>query len=221
VYLGCWADASGTLAVGHEAYGPERGSLDVTVLHWPRGVDPVVGLAALPDGMADPAPARAERARLQDPVVPPAGWNYLLDVGPGDIFRHAAADGRPAIEVHCHDDAGVLEKAVDVELTAGTTVEWRWRVETLPGRGPENTPWSRDLLGVSAVLDDGPGARRASSITWFWSTTLEPEDATFVCPARAHVEHAAHGPSRLPRRRAEHRRPPHPGALTAPALPPR
>ncbi|GAA1282177.1 hypothetical protein GCM10009609_53370 [Pseudonocardia aurantiaca] len=196
VYLGCWADASGTLAVGHDAYGPERGSLDVTVLHWPRDADPVDGLATLPDGMADPALARAERSRLQDPVVPPAGWNYLLDVGPGDIFRHAAADGRPAIEVHCHDDAGVLEKDVDVELTAGTTVEWSWRVETLPGRGPENTPWSHDLLGVSAVLDDGPGARRSSSITWFWSTTLEPEDDTFVCPARAHVEHAAHVPVR-------------------------
>ena len=69
-------------------------------------------------------------------------------------------------------------------------------METLPGRGPENTAWSRDLLGISAVLDDGPGARRASSITWFWSTTLQPEDDAFVCPVRAHVEHAAHVPVR-------------------------
>jgi hypothetical protein len=196
VYLGAWADAEGTLAAGHDRYGPERGSLAVTVLHWPRGVDPVDGLASLPAGMADPALARAERTRLQDPVVPPAGWTHLLTVGPTDVFRHASSDGRPAVDVHCHDDAGVVEKDVDVQLTAGSVVEWSWRVESLPGRGPENTPWNRDLVGISAVLDDGADARRTSSITWFWSTSLVPEDDAFVCPARAHVEHAAHVPVR-------------------------
>lgn len=196
VYLGAWADRSGTLATGHDAYGPERGSLAVTVLHWPRGVDPVDGLAALPGGVAHPALVRAERTRLLDPVVPPAGWSYLLDVGPADVFRHAAVDGRAAVQVHCHDDAGVLEKDVDVSLAAGTALEWSWRVEALPGRGPENTAWSRDLIGIAAVLDDGPGAQRTSSITWFWSTTLAPEDDTFVCPAREHTEHATHVPVR-------------------------
>jgi Protein of unknown function (DUF3047) len=196
VYLGLWADRYGTLATGHDAYEPERGSLAVTVLHWPRGVDPLDGLAALPAGTADPALVRAERARLQDPVVPPAGWSYLLAVGPADVFRHAVHNGRPAVEVHCNDDAGVLEKDVDVELGAGATVEWSWQVESLPGRGPENAPMGRDLLGISAVLDDGPQTRRASSITWFWSTTLVPEDDAFVCPTRADVEHAAHVPVR-------------------------
>jgi hypothetical protein len=210
VYLGSWADASGALATGHDAYGPERGSLAVTVLHWPRGVDPVDGLAALPAGTADPVLVRAERARLQDPVVPPAGWSYLLAVGPADVFRHASSDGRPAVDVHCPDDAGVLEKDVDVALVAGTTVEWSWRVESLPARGPENTPLSRDLIGISAVLDHGPRTRRTSSITWFWSTTLVPEDDAFVCPARSHAEHAAHvpvrrGPAGLGRWRRERR----------------
>jgi hypothetical protein len=210
VYLGTWADRSGLLATGHDSYAPERGALAVTVLRWPRGVDPVDGLAALPEGVADPALAMAERNRLRDPVVPPAGWSHLLDVGPSDVFRHATADGRPAIDVHCHDDAGVLEKDVDVELAAGTTVEWSWRVEALPGRGPENNAWSRDLIGIGAVLDSGPGAPRASSITWFWSTTLAPEDDAFVGPAGAHTEQAAHvpvrrGPAGLGRWRRESR----------------
>ncbi|OLT14522.1 hypothetical protein BJF78_18900 [Pseudonocardia sp. CNS-139] len=194
VYLGAWADRTGTLATGHDAYGPERGALSVTVLRWPRGVDPADGLAALPADTADPALVRAERARLLDPVVPPPGWTYLLDVGPADVFRHAVADGRPAVEVLAQDDAGVLEKDVGVALAAGTTVEWSWRVESLPGRGPENTPWGRDLVGVAAVL--GPGAPAATSITWFWSTSLAPEDDTFVCPARAHAERAVHVPVR-------------------------
>jgi hypothetical protein len=179
VYLGAWADRSGLLATGHGPYGRERGSLSVTVLHWPRSVDPVDGLAALPPDLADPRLVGAERARLQDPVVPPAGWSYLLAVGPGEIYRHAAADGRPAIEVVCDDDAGVLEKDLGVRLRTGTTLEWSWRVEALPGRGPENSAWTRDLLGIAAVLDAGPGSDRISSITWFWSTTLEPEDDAF------------------------------------------
>jgi hypothetical protein len=39
----------------------------------------------------------AERTRLLDPVVPPAGWSYLLAFGPGDIYRHVVADGRPEL----------------------------------------------------------------------------------------------------------------------------
>jgi hypothetical protein len=88
----------------------------------------------------------------------------------------------------------VIEKDVDVDLTPGTTVEWSWRVESLPAHGPENTPLSRDILGISAVLHHGQA--RASSLTWFWSTTLVPEDDAFVCAARAHAEHAVHVPVR-------------------------
>jgi hypothetical protein len=75
------ADRSGTLATGHGSYGRERGALEVRVLHRPRGVDPVDGLAALPPGMADARLADAERERLLDPVVPPAERSSLLAFG--------------------------------------------------------------------------------------------------------------------------------------------
>lgn len=131
---------------------PRRGGLR---LHWPQGVDPVDGLTALEQGVADVRLVEAERRRLLDPVVPPAGWSYMLAAGPGDVYRHAVAEGRPAIEVVCDDDAGVIEKDIDVALRSDTTIEWSWRVEALPGVVPEITPWTHDLLGIAAVFDSG------------------------------------------------------------------
>ncbi|HET6259132.1 DUF3047 domain-containing protein [Pseudonocardia sp.] len=217
VYLGAWADRSGTLVTGaclddRSSYGRERGLLAVTLLHWPQGVDPVDGLAALEPGVADPRLVAAERRRLLDPVVPPAGWSYLLAAGPGDIYRHAVAEGRPAIEVVCDDDAGVIEKDVDMALRSDTTIEWSWRVESLPGLVPENTAWTHDLLGIAAVFDTGfptPGTP-VSSLNWFWSSALQPEDDTFDCPVPGWTEHETHlpvrrGPAGLGRWRRETR----------------
>ncbi|WP_433272712.1 DUF3047 domain-containing protein [Pseudonocardia xinjiangensis] len=194
VHLGTWADRSGTLvtsACADEFSGQHRGSLAVTVLHWPRGADPVDGLAALRPTTADPQLVAAERRRLLDPVVPPAGWSYLLAPGPGDIYRHAVTDGRPAIDVVCDNAAGVLAKDVDVALHGDTTIEWSWRVEALPGAAPENTTWTHDLLGITAVFT--PAAPR---LNWFWSTALEPEDDTFGCPVPGRAGRETHIPVR-------------------------
>lgn len=204
VYLGTWADRSGALATGHRPYGRERGSLGVTVLLWPAGVDPVDGLAALEPGTADATLAAAERARLLDPVVPPAGWSYLLEIGPGDVYRHSHVDGSPAIEVVCDDDAGVITKAVPLDMAPGTTLEWSWRVQSLPGAAPENTAWTHDHLSIAARFDTG------RDLTWFWSTTLEPDDDTFACPVRGWTDRATHvpvrrGPAGLGRWRRESR----------------
>lgn len=73
VYLGVWADRQGSLATGPAPYRREQGALEVTVLRWPRGVDPAEGLAALTPGTAEKRLADAERERLLRPVVPPAG----------------------------------------------------------------------------------------------------------------------------------------------------
>jgi hypothetical protein len=191
VHLGAWADRAGTLVddtVAGSPYGRDRGALTVTVLRWPAGLDPVDGLAALAPGVADPALVAAERQRLLDPVVPPAGWTYHLAGGPADVYRHAAADGRPAIEVLCDDDSGIVERPVDVPLRPGTAIEWSWRVEELPGRVAENTRWTHDLLGIAAAFDDGP------SLSWFWSACLTPDDDAFDCPHRTHP--AVHIPVR-------------------------
>jgi hypothetical protein len=128
-------------------------------LHWPQGVDPVDGLTALEQGVADVRVVEAERRRLLDPVVPPAGWSYMLAAGPGDVYRHAVAEGRPAIEVVCDDDAGVIEKDIDVALRSDTTIEWSWRVEALPGVVPEITPWTHRIPDAhhNTQRRSGPG----------------------------------------------------------------
>lgn len=140
---------------GHRPYRRERGASDVTVLHWPGGLDPVDGLAGLAPDAADPALAAAERERLLEPVVPPAGWSYLLEIGPGDVYRHADADGRPAIDVVCDDDAGVISTAVPFDLRPGTTLEWSWQVRSLPGTAAENTVWTHDYLSIATRFDSG------------------------------------------------------------------
>ncbi len=204
VHLGAWADWSGRLATGHTPYGRECGSLSVAVLHWPAGVDPVDGLAALPRDVADPRLVDAERTRLLDPVVPPAGWSYLLTFGPGDIYRHARFEGKPAIDVVCDDAAGIITKSVEVDLRPGTTIEWSWRVGNLPGDAPENTVWTQDYLSIAAAFDTG------HDLTWFWSTVLAPEDDTFTCPVRGRPDRETHipvrrGPTGLGRWRRESR----------------
>jgi hypothetical protein len=189
VYLGLWADRTGTLATGEGPYRRERGALHVTVLRWPRGVDPVDGLAALDGDVADPRLVAAERARLLDPVVPPAGWSYLLEIGPADIFRHAVLDGRPAVDVVCADDAGILVKEVDLPLRPGTVLEWAWRVDALPGAAREDTPFTHDYLSIATVFDSG------RDVTWLWSAALAPERA-FACPIRGWGDRETHVPVR-------------------------
>jgi hypothetical protein len=179
VYLGSWADATGSLATGHRPYRRGRGSLGATVLRWPAGTDPVDGLAALAPGTADPRLVAGERERLLDPVVPPPGWSHLPALGPTDIFRHGVVDGRPAVEVVCDDDAGILVRDCRLALDAATTIEWSWRVDELPGTGPEDRDWAHDHLGIAAEFGSG------HHLTWFWSTALNPLTAAFTCPRQA------------------------------------
>lgn len=202
VHLGRWADPGGAVVPGSARYGPDRGALHVTVLIWPPGTDPVTGLGRLAPDLADPALVAAERARLSDPVVPPAGWRHGLDLGPSEVFRHARDDGRPAVDVRCEDTAAVLERDVDVPLVPGLRLGWSWRVEQLPGTGPENVRARHDHVGIGAGFDTG------HDLNWFWSTVLRPDDDAFRCPVPGrpltHVP-VRRGPAGLGRWRHESR----------------
>jgi hypothetical protein len=94
-HLDAWADRSGTLtpmsADGCGSPGFDPGSLAVTVLHRPRGVDPVDGLAARSPGVADPWLAAAER-RLLDPVVLPGPTSCPPDRPPSICLPSPRAD---------------------------------------------------------------------------------------------------------------------------------
>ncbi len=202
VHLGRWADAGGREVPGSARYGPERGALHVTVLIWPASTDPVVGLGRLAADVADPVLVAAERARLSDPVVPPAGWRHGLDLGPSEVFRHARDAGRAAVDVRCEDTAAAVECDVDVPLVPGLRLDWNWRVEQLPGTGPENVLTGHDHVGIAAGFGTG------HDLNWFWSTVLDPDDDTFPCPVPGwpvtHVP-VRRGPAGLGRWRHESR----------------
>ena len=56
-----------------------------------------------------------------------------------------------------------------------TKLSWRWIVEELPSRLPENQLTSHDYLSIAAEFDDG------QDLTYFWSSSL-PVGKAFRCP---------------------------------------
>ncbi|GEL17528.1 hypothetical protein PA7_13650 [Pseudonocardia asaccharolytica DSM 44247 = NBRC 16224] len=190
VHLGAWADRKGALATGDAPYRRASGGLDVTVLRWVAGADPVAGLTSLGPGIVDPSLAAAEHARLCDPVVPPPGWEYLLEFGPGDVYRHARRDGRSAIDVVCDDNAGVIRTEVGLPLGADTTLEWTWRVDEPPLPAPGSEGWIRDQLSVAVEFDTG------QELSWCWAAAPEPAHPGAPIPLRAGGPGATHHESR-------------------------
>ncbi len=190
VYLGAWADRRGRLATGDAPYRKVSGGLSVTAVRWPAGTDPADGLAGLGADVADPRLVAAERVRLAHPVAVPRGWEYLLDFGPGEIYRESTLDGRPAIDVVCDDDAGILRTPVDVALTPDTVLEWTWQVDELPATAAEDTTFTHDYVSIAVEFDSG------RDLTWFWSAALEPVIGAFACPVRGWTERETHVPLR-------------------------
>lgn len=194
VYIGAWADRLGTLATGTEPYQRTSGALQVTAIRWPADVDPVAGLRLIDDPRADRALVGAELNRLQYPARRPAGWTHLLDFGETDIYRAALVGGRPAIEVVCDNDAGILQTPCPMPLDPSTRIEWTWQVDELPSAEPENTTWTHDYVSIAAEFDNG------RDLTWFWSAALEPVTETFDCPVRSWTARETH----MPVRRGQH-----------------
>lgn len=172
VYQGEWGAPDGTLATPVEAYAGRAGGFEVLVVHWRgRAEDGLTALAGLaPDGLA-----AAEAARLATPVERPAGWHYLWFLGEGDIFRRADVAGRSGIAVHTHEDAGILQKPVDVALTETTALAWSWKLDRLPGAAAEDQAHRHDYLSIAVEFDNG------QDLTYFWSAAL-PEGRHFRCP---------------------------------------
>ena len=104
----------------------------------------------------------AELARLQSPRKLPAGWHNFFMLGGGPVIFNDIGNG--AISVEPLKNAGILQRPVGIELKPQTKLSWRWIVEELPSRLPEDQLTSHDYLSIAAEFDDG------QDLTYFWSS---------------------------------------------------
>lgn len=120
---------------------------------------PGIGIAVSP---SDAAPT--------DPGTP-ADWRYLWRIGDGRIYTGATDE----IAVSTHGDVGILQREVDLPLTADLRISWDWLIEQLPSDLPEDLAFTHDYLSIAVEFDNG------RDLTYMWSAGL-PEGHVFRCP---------------------------------------
>lgn len=115
----------------------------------------------------------SEIDRLESHRKLPEGWNNFFMLGGGPVIFNDLGGG----EIACEPlkNAGILQRPVSIDLKPGTKLNWRWIVEELPSRLPEDQLTSHDYLSIGAEYDDG------QDLTYFWSSTL-PVGKAFRCP---------------------------------------
>ncbi len=111
----------------------------------------------------------------EQPLSPPEGWKYLWRIGQGEVFSSCEHDGENAICCHAHQDVGILQYPVDVEITPDTRFSWSWLMEQLPSKLPEHIQPTHDYLSIAIEFDNG------LDLTYMWSAEL-PVDTIFQCP---------------------------------------
>jgi hypothetical protein len=164
-------DEAGELAVPKDAYVKADAHIYGMALVW-RG-SALAGLTSLlASGDVDGIIA-AELARLRSPRKLPAGWHNFFMLGGGPVIFNDIGNG--AISCEPLKNAGILQRPVDIQLKPETKLSWRWIVEELPSRLPEDQLTSHDYLSIAAEFDDG------QDLTYFWSSSL-PVGKAFRCP---------------------------------------
>jgi len=173
ILAGEWKTPDGTLGTPVEAYAAQRGAIDALVIRW-RG-EAKGGLEALQRAAPDESLFAEELARCAAPAVRPAGWSYLWFLGQSETFRMRRGGGRPSIECRSEDDVAILRRPLDFALEADTELRWRWKIEELPSRAPEDTLLCHDYLSLALEFENG------RDLSWLWSAALAPE-THFACP---------------------------------------
>src|SRR4029453_13580468 len=145
--------------------------------HLRRGAGLARQRARRPDKPAQPRRRRRHRCcgTGAAPVPPQAarGLAKLFMLGGGPVIFNDIGNG--AISVEPLKNAGILQRPVGIELKPQTKLSWRWIVEELPSRLPENQLTSHDYLSIAAEFDDG------QDLTYFWRSIL-PIGTAFRCP---------------------------------------
>jgi hypothetical protein len=166
-----WLREDGTLGTDRMPHRMKAGRVSAVLVRWPAGTDPAEALTALAARDASGLCA-AEAARLADPPSPPPGWHHHPWTPHDEVF---ATNKEGGITADCQDGGGIVRRPVAVALTPTLRLRWRWRVDELPSRLPEDTALTHDYLSVALEFDDG------QDLTWQWSCALPPGMA-YRCP---------------------------------------
>jgi hypothetical protein len=172
--LGEWKTPEGELAAPAETWSEVEGAIDAAVIHWGEAA-PAVGLERLVALSGGDALVREERARLADPRTRAPGWSPHWLLGESDSFFLESCDGRPCMAAHPRDDASIIRYEIDSPVGPDTALLWRWRVDELPSRLPEDQLFQHDYLSIAAEFDCG------RDLTWYWSHSL-PVETWYPCP---------------------------------------
>ena len=182
-FPGEWADATGELATDPAEYQPILGDLRALVIVWHgSAADGLRKLAAIRDPLGLFA---RELERQESPAQTPEGWEHLWFLGDSAIYRDDEVDGGPCIRCNTHRDVGIIRREVDLPLDDDTTVEWRWKVDRLPSKLPEDTIFTHDYMSLAVEFEDG------NDITYYWSAGL-PVDTAYWCPLPTWHDHEFH-----------------------------
>lgn len=173
-FPGEWSTPSGGLATPDEVYNLVAGGLTVLIIRW--RTEPIDGLNRL-RALGDVSGLIAsEIDRLNNPVVPPAGWSYLWFLGPAEIYRSCrTSEEQPAICCHTHRDVGLLQKDVSLPFRPNTLLRWKWCRDRLLSEVREDNLATHDYLSIAVEFDNG------QDITYYWSAEL-PVGTAYRCP---------------------------------------
>lgn len=176
-----WLDDRGHFQGEPAAFNPDAGGgVSVALIRWAPGNDVAAELGRISATKNAPLWSKAEVARLQTEHRPPAGWKYLWELGPADIFTEIHShhqDGGPnrRIDAHTRNDVAILQKDVDLALTPQTSLKWSWMVDKLPARSAETNSIAHDYLSIAVEFENG------QDLTYLWSREL-PVGLSFRCP---------------------------------------
>ncbi|SDU01833.1 Protein of unknown function [Pseudomonas pohangensis] len=169
-----WADAQGQRKQSDAVYQSLGGELKILMIRWNGSA--AEGLQQLLAHGDYQGRIQAELQRIEQGDTTPPGWHYLWHLGPGEIYRQQQdAHGQACIHCHTHADVGILQKDVDLPLTAHSEISWRWCINQLPSTLREDAVPSHDYLSLAVEFDNG------RDITYYWSSTL-PEGTGYDCP---------------------------------------
>jgi hypothetical protein len=173
-FPGEWSSPAGELATPKEVYKQAAGSFTALLIGWRK--EAILGLRNLLECGDVAGLVAGETQRPAHPVSAPPGWQYLWFIGSDEVYGlEQGQEGEPVLCCHVHNDAVVLQKDLQARLTAGTRLQWSWKMDQLPSRVREDRLPTHDYLSIAVEFDNG------QDITYYWSGEL-PEGTAYRCP---------------------------------------